>query len=210
MSVALKKKGPGLKKYLGNTLLRAQTRGRKVVVGILGDAGEHDGEIDTVALALIHEFGFGVPERSFLRRTFDTKKQAWFKLGQRLLALVVRQKLTVDEMLALLGERAKADVKRTIVNGIPPPLAASTIAQRVKGKATARLMGDLARAQKGVGVVAPSKLFGKVSRALKRGRARAQQMKIAAAVFGSDGGMGSFKPLIDTGRLLGSIDYEVR
>jgi hypothetical protein len=152
MGAKLTKKGTGLDKILKH--LAKSAKDAQVVVGILGkNAPRGDGELDNVALGLIHEFGLGVPERSFLRRTFDRRKEQWTKLARRLIKLVAADKLEIGQALRLLGERMKADVKGTITAGagIPPPLAPATV--RAKGSA---------------------------------------------------------RPLVDTGRLVGSIDYDVR
>lgn len=124
------------------------------MIGVLGSTSARPGEpVDNVELAVIHEFGLGVPERSFLRSTFDRLKDKWGKFSARVMKLVAAGKLPLEDGLALIGERVKADVKRAITSGagIGPPLAQATIDRK-----------------------------------------------------------GSSRPLVDTARLLGSIDYEVR
>lgn len=152
MSASLKKSGPGLEKALRELVDRA--KGARVVVGVLGSTSSRPGEsIDNVELAVVHEFGLGVPERSFLRATFDRMKDKWARFASRVMRQVSRGRLTLEDGLAIIGERVKADVKKAITSGagIPPPLAPATIARK-----------------------------------------------------------GSSRPLVDTARLLGSIDYEVR
>ena len=112
------------------------------------------GEIDNVALAVIHEFGVpqkNIPSRPFLRSTFDAKKTEWNALLSRMALGVLRGKLTVEQALGLLGQRASADVKLRITTGNNfVPNAPRTIAAK-----------------------------------------------------------GSSRPLIDTGRLVNSISYQV-
>ena len=153
----LTKTGPGLAKVYDK--VKKQMHGEpRVVVGVLGShaARSDGGEIDNVGLAVVMEFGapsVGVPERSFLRSTFDRLKNDWYHLAVRMLRGVAAEKLELHDGLALMGERMKADVKKAITTGagIPPPNAPATI----RGK-------------------------------------------------------GSSRPLVDSGRLVGSIDYEVR
>lgn len=154
----LKKSGPGLDKVFAKIQHQLHGHHPKVVVGLLGSHASRgeDGHISNVALGVVHEFGApraGVPERSFLRRTFDAKKELWYGLALRLLKKVAADKLDLDTAFGLLGEKMKADIKLGITSGvgIPPPNAPAT----VKAK-------------------------------------------------------GSDRPLVDTGRLVGSIDYEVR
>ena len=152
MSAHLKKSGPGLKKVTKELL--AKLDGTHVVVGVLGQNAERPGEqIDNVGLAIVHEFGLGVPERSFLRSTFDMRKEQWLKFAHRVLRAAAHGRLDVTAALQLIGEKMKTDVKSRITAGagIPPPLAPATVAAK-----------------------------------------------------------GSSRPLIDTGRLVASIDYDVR
>ncbi|HXU01515.1 MAG TPA: hypothetical protein VN903_11005 [Polyangia bacterium] len=89
----------------------------------------------TVAeLGAIHEFGAGVPERSFLRAWFEENQSA--VTAQALSRFKVAQagKATWQQVADQLALWAAAGVQRRIVAGIPPELAQSTI-QR-KGSST--------------------------------------------------------------------------
>jgi hypothetical protein len=151
MTATLKTTGRGVKGTIED-FKKAFKPGSHVVVGVLGTGPSRgDGELTNAQLAVIHEFGTGhIPERSFLRRTFDMKKQEWFKV---LVKLMKSKTAKSGDVLALMGERMKSDIKRQITTGagIPPPNAPATIAAK-----------------------------------------------------------GSSRPLVDTGRLVGSIDYNVR
>lgn len=156
MSASLRKKGPGLEKALGKLVHKIQHEKPIVAVGVLGknsDRADAKSGITNAQLALIHEFGLGVPERSFLRATFDQLKDIWHAFVAKVFKPVADGKIDLMKALALIGERVKSDIKRRITqgSGIPPPNAPSTIARK-----------------------------------------------------------GSDRPLVDTGRLVGSIDYEVR
>lgn len=128
-----------------------------VKVGILASKGgnaDHDG-ITMLELAAIHEFGSpaaGIPERSFLRRTFTFKKIQLAELQAKLTIAIIRRKITPYAAMHILGQWGVAQVKRTITDDvhIPPPLKPATIAAK-----------------------------------------------------------GSDRPLVDTGRLVGAISYEV-
>lgn len=103
--------------------------GRKVVIGAL--KGKH------AWLASIHEYGCNIPvtdkmrawlhyqgvhlksnttairipERSFLRSTFDNDGDKILKQTDRLLSLVVDGKLSVDDMLDACGEQFASKIK---------------------------------------------------------------------------------------------------
>lgn len=150
----LKTKGPGLEKALGKIVHQIEHAKPVVAVGVLGKGAAREGDtLSNVELAVIQEFGLGVPERSFLRATFDRMKETWNAFAAKALKPALAGKIELTKALALIGERVKSDIKRRITQGegIPPPNAPSTIARK-----------------------------------------------------------GSDRPLVDSGRLVGSIDYEVR
>lgn len=114
-----------------------------VNVGVLADKGgdavhenEHGDEITLVELAAVHEFGTAtVPERSFIRRTFEEKKAELARIIKTLAGKVVKGTLTEDKALELLGQWAAAEVKKTITqHDIPPPLADETVARKGSSK----------------------------------------------------------------------------
>ncbi len=131
--------------------------GSHVKVGVLasrgGDAEHGDDGITLIELAAIHEFGSpaaNIPERSFIRRTFNASS-AELRVMQTKLAAAVLRGMPVPKALSILGAWAANAIKRTITGDhIPPPLKPATIARK-----------------------------------------------------------GSDRPLVDSGRLLGAISFEV-
>lgn len=113
--------------------------GSHVKVGVLADKGGDqttDGGITLVELAAIHEYGSpaaNIPERSFIRRTFDAEKARELAAMQgKLVGAIVEGKMSVPRALELLGQWAAAAVKKTITSGphIPPPLKPATVAAK--------------------------------------------------------------------------------
>ena len=109
---------------------------QRVKIGVLKGSGRASGRLSMVHLAAIHEFGSpaaGIPERSFIRRTFNDEK---FKQGAAKMSAALAKKImagmTIDKALNLLGAWAQARVKLTITagRGIPPPLKPATIARK--------------------------------------------------------------------------------
>lgn len=81
--------------------------------------------------AVRNEFGDGVPERSFLRSTFDEKAATvWAEWGREQLGEVVDGKRDLGQALARVGERAKADVQTKIVEGPFVPNAPETVKRK--------------------------------------------------------------------------------
>jgi phage gpG-like protein len=109
-----------------------------VAVGVIGNKAEEPrGQINNATLAAIHEFGTEdghIPARSFLRSTFREKRSAMLSLTKDLYSKVIFRKLSVEEALAIIGEKFVSEIKAKITAGIPPPNAESTIKQ--KGSST--------------------------------------------------------------------------
>jgi hypothetical protein len=140
-------------KDMGWNALKKEMLRRKpdhVDVGVMVQNDSRSDAIGNVALALIHELGLGVPERSFVRGTIDANETKYRALVKLLAGQIVEGRLNKKQALMLLGAKVEADIKERVRAGIQPPLAPSTVAHK-----------------------------------------------------------GSSTPLIDTGQLLSSIDYEV-
>lgn len=99
--------------------------GAHVKVGVLAAAGGNakagEGDITMIELAAIHEFGSpaaGIPERSFIRSTFerdDVQKNLTTMAG-RLAKAVVDDRMAWDQALGMIGAWAVGQVKSTIKN----------------------------------------------------------------------------------------------
>ena len=115
-----------------------EIKDKRVRVGVLSDAAHGDGETITLAeLAAVHEFGTKdgrIPERSFLRSTFDDKREEMVRAGEKLMGAVLDGKMDVDRALGLLGAKLASDVKAKITSSIPPPDKPATVAR--KGSST--------------------------------------------------------------------------
>lgn len=104
-----------------------------VRVGLLGKAEEahENAEGKTVAeIGAIHEYGLGPPERSFLRAWFDANEDRINREIDAVLQRVADQKITLDQAWELLGQRYVGEIQTRISQGIPPPLAESTVQRK--------------------------------------------------------------------------------
>lgn len=113
----------------------------RVNVGVLaskgGNAPVEGGPpgFDLVALAATHEYGSSdghVPERSYLRRTFSMKQEVFVAASAKIARGLLNGKIDLEKAGNLLGALGATEVKKTITegDGVPPPLAASTIARK--------------------------------------------------------------------------------
>lgn len=94
-----------------------------------------------VEIGAIHEFGAGrIPERSFLRSTFDAQRKKYQKFMtnglRREVVEVAKTGQTGPENLTLkrLGLVVEGDVKKRIAEGIAPPLSPVTIGRKKSSK----------------------------------------------------------------------------
>jgi hypothetical protein len=113
----------------------ARTRGRietrfSCLLGVQGkDAtAKHKGApLTVVEIANQHEFGLGVPERSWLRAWFD-ENEAMIRNDLRRAAMrIIEGRLTQVQAAELLGAKYVAAIQTRIANGIAPPNAQVTI-----------------------------------------------------------------------------------
>lgn len=126
-------------------LNKAQAGQSFVVVGLLGKAhNRRDSDpVTNVEIGVIHEYGApnaGIPERSWMRRTFDLKRDEYVKLIGKLYDGVLRGKLDLEHALELLGAKYSAEVKNTVTRGapIPPPNAPATAKRKAEKSSGAR------------------------------------------------------------------------
>ena len=106
-----------------------------VKVGIMAGKGAtvEKGGITVLQVGTFHEFGLGVPERSFIRAWFDGNLP---EIKKTLADLVddVDSPAEFEQMLEIFGLWAVGQIQQRIADGIEPPLKEATI--RRKGSST--------------------------------------------------------------------------
>lgn len=129
------------------------TTGSVASVGIQGDkATVERGEYATnVEIAAVHEFGKGaIPQRSFLRSTFDDNLSDLHTELKQLAKDVYGGKIkSLEGELNLIGEELRGKILDKLDSNIPPPLSDFTIARK-KGEATALI--DTGQMKNSIGV----------------------------------------------------------
>lgn len=106
-------------------------------VGVIGKeaAKTHKGEPLTIAqIAEIHEYGLGVPQRSWLRGFLDENDKQIRAVRSKLWRQLVELKIDSETAASRLGAWLVGGIKKRIAARIPPPNAESTIAR--KGSST--------------------------------------------------------------------------
>lgn len=127
-----------------------------VKVGILADdekGGLHvpGADLTVAEIAVVNEFGTEdkrIPERSFVRSTFDDKREELVALGAKLIGGVLDGKLGTLKALNVMGSTLATAMKRKITDGegIPPPNAPSVLERKQsKGKGLVRTLVDTGR-----------------------------------------------------------------
>lgn len=107
----------------------------ELTVGVHADEGEdtHD-EADGLTVldvATIHEFGLGVPRRSFIADWADEADVAHKAQLKKMAKAVLDGKVaSVDQGLERLGSLYVGEVQKRMASGIDPPLADSTIKKK--------------------------------------------------------------------------------
>jgi phage gpG-like protein len=111
-----------------------------VKAGVVGEKASADhGGITDGDLAMVHEFGatierggetITIPERSFIRSSFDTGRAAYVEQLRRRIQDVYDGKGTIAQALAALGEAMSTDMRKRIDSGELPPIKPETAARK--------------------------------------------------------------------------------
>ena len=106
-----------------------------ILVGVPKDTEPYtkddDSTIPVATVAAAHEFGNSqVPERSFLRSTFDEQQKKYMGMAAKLFKKVVEGKMTTKRIADLIGSEAQDDVIDKINSIKTPPNSAATIARK--------------------------------------------------------------------------------
>lgn len=115
-------------------------RKKEIKVGIHADGGKNEktGTL-IVNYALANEYGTSkIPERSFMRSTYDEKQQEWNKTLDKIVNSVIEGDVDIAKKISLVGEQVVNDIKEKIDSNIPPVLSEATI----KRKGSSRTLID--------------------------------------------------------------------
>lgn len=100
---------------------------------MIGVTGKTNGERGNALLMAVHEYGTQdgrIPERRPIRLSMENNADKYARRFQQGLDKVLKDEMSVDTALNSIGEEAAGDVKITIMNGLTPPLADSTVRAR--------------------------------------------------------------------------------
>lgn len=83
---------------------------------------EHGKLVTVLDVAIWSEFGtINMPERSFMRASFDKNRTKYLKLNKKLLTDIYSGKKTVEKSLDILGETILNDIKTFLISGEVEP-----------------------------------------------------------------------------------------
>jgi len=106
-----------------------------VAVGVLGDGGKYDDDGPTVLqVATEHEFGIGVPKRSFIRDTVDINRDKILKRLRNAARVSLKDPNGSAVAMARIGLYVEGVIKRRIAAGISPANSQETIDRKGSSK----------------------------------------------------------------------------
>ena len=117
----------------GIDAVKQRSKAGALKVGLLSGLGEHPNSDDGTTIPEIgaaHEFGAGVPERSFIRSTIAENINKYNGMRRDLIKAMIAGDMTKMQAVAILGEAVKADVQRKIQTISEPANSDETIAQK--------------------------------------------------------------------------------
>ena len=113
-----------------------KAKGSFVTVGIHAKEHEYESGASVQMVGTVHEFGLpekNIPERSFLRSTYDKNKEFWRKMTVDLFYKVLQRSITVETALKQIGILQVSAVQGTLLKGDFAELKTSTIRARKRG-----------------------------------------------------------------------------
>lgn len=123
------------------------SHGSNFAVGVPEKKGtkQHgDSEFTIAEVALVNEYGLGVPERSFLRSFVEENREMIDEDFRKATAAVLRLQMSFEQAANILGVKYAAMIQKRITTHIPPPNAPSTVA--AKGSSTPLIDTGILRA----------------------------------------------------------------
>lgn len=131
----IKKNAKGLE-ILRKAIRKIDAEKPRVKVGLLaGSSAKREDGLSNPELGIIHEFGTGdgrIPARPFLRPAINKNAESYRAALEGVMKKALEGKIDLDRGMALIGQKAAADVKNFVTQGppIPPPNAPATLARK--------------------------------------------------------------------------------
>lgn len=125
------------------------------------ESARYDDGVPVAQVAIYNEYGTSrIPPRPFMRPTAESQKGEWTRATGKAVSQVLRGKMSAEQGMTLVAQKAAGDIRQTITQVFEPELSPVTVLLRQwrkEGKdITGKTVGDAARAvaegQRGEGV----------------------------------------------------------
>lgn len=110
-------------------LYRPFGKDRKPINLLVVDGGPEVNEYGNTVMFYLSE-GVTIPERSFIRSTFDEKEKEWTDYIAKLIGDLIQGLENARSVAEKIGSKIQLDVQRTMRDMSAPPNAASTVARK--------------------------------------------------------------------------------
>lgn len=127
MTVEIRDRDTGIGKFL------KRLRSPEVTTGVHsadGAAIEEGSDLTVAEIAAIHEYGLGVPERSWLRDFVDENREQLLDMLERTSLQIAGGHQTAEVAMARFGLAVVGMIKQRVIAGIDPPLEEATKKQK--------------------------------------------------------------------------------
>lgn len=125
------------------------------------ESARYDDGVPVAQVAIYNEYGTSrIPPRPFMRPTVESQKGEWARTTGKVVSQVLRGKMSAEQGMTLVAQKAAGDIRQTITQVFEPELSPVTVLLRQwrkEGKdITGKTVGDAVRAvaegQRGEGV----------------------------------------------------------
>lgn len=135
-------------------------KGQEIAVGLQAGDKTEDGKEDIASIGTVQEFGSPekkIPERSFMRSSFDENNKDWNSVALNQVGLVIDGRKDAQTAMNTIGVVMQRDIQKKIIDGPFAPNAPAT----VKQKGSARPLVDSSRMRQSIRYVTRKRGGGK-------------------------------------------------
>ena len=97
------------------------------------ESARYDDGTPVAKVAIWQEYGVperSIPPRPFLRPTIAEKKEEWTKDAAQVVSQVLRGKMSAEQGMTLVAQKAAGDIRQTITKVFEPELSPVTVLLR--------------------------------------------------------------------------------
>ena len=95
------------------------------------ESARYDDGVPVAQVAIYNEYGTSrIPPRPFMRPTVESQKGEWARTTGKVVSQVLRGKMSAEQGMTLVAQKAAGDIRQTITQVFEPELSPVTVLLR--------------------------------------------------------------------------------